>query len=192
MGQIRDSQILNPVNGNGLVYNGGVWENKNVATGSITGTNGELVIVDNTGTGIEATTLGSIDATALTLSNTLKVSNNATALGGVTGNISGTPNSTLTIDGNSVSYGFIRLSVPATSTLTTLTATNMRQSGQIIVHIEGSASGTLTIQGSDAGGISGASVNFTADVEVANNQDCLLTLFSSNGKVLISAGKYLN
>ena len=120
--------------------------------------------------------------------NSLKLPTDTTSLGDVSGSISG---STLTIDGKNLSYGFVRLQVPATSTITTLTATNMRQSGQILVHIEGSASGTLTIQGSDAGGITNASVNFTANVEVANTRDCILTLFSSNGKVLISAGKYI-
>ena len=122
------------------------------------------------------------------IDDSIKVGNDATSLGGVSGSISG---STLTIDGANISYGYLRLSVPATSTITTLTATNIRQSGQLVVLIEGSASGTLTLQGSDAGGITNAKVNFTADIEIPNNTNALLTFFNGNGNIFISAGKYL-
>ena len=190
--QLTDTNITNPANNNGLVYENGLWVNKPVATSSstITGTSGELVIIDSAGSGIEATNLGSIDATALTLSNTLKVSNNDSAIGGMSGSLSGTP-ATLAVDCNNVSYGFIRFQVAATATLTTYSITNLRQNAQIIVHIEGTSSGTLTIQGSDAGGITGAKLNFTADIEIDNGKECLLTIFGSNNKVLVSAGKYI-
>ncbi len=120
--------------------------------------------------------------------DTIRVSNVATSIGGVTGSISG---ATLTIDGGDVSYGIVRITVPATSTITTLTASNIRINGHLIVIIEGSASGTLTIQGSDAGGITNAKVNFTSDITVANNENSILTLFNGNGNIYMSGSKYL-
>jgi hypothetical protein len=120
--------------------------------------------------------------------DTILVSNVATSIGGVTGSISG---ATLTIDGGDVSYGIVRITVPATSTITTLTASNIRINGHLIVIIEGSASGTLTIQGSDAGGITNAKVNFTSDITVASTENALLTLFNGNGNIYMSGSKYL-
>jgi hypothetical protein len=158
-------------------------------------------IIDNTDSNIVSETL-LYNTVGSTLTNTLKcdgagqvvcndtirVSNVATSIGGVTGSISG---ATLTINGGDVSYGTVRITVPATSTITTLTASNIRFNGHLIIIVEGSASGTLTIQGSDAGGITNAKVNFTSDISVANNENALLTMFNGNGNIYISASKYL-
>ena len=120
--------------------------------------------------------------------STINVDDNTSAIGGASASISG---ATLTVDGGSSSYAYARVTVPATSTITTLTATNVRENGQLVILIEGSASGTLTIQGSDAGGITNAKVNFTSNVDVANNENALLTMFKGNGNIFISASKYL-
>jgi len=66
--QITDTNITNAVSGDGLVYNAsdGLWSNKPVATGAVSGTNGEVIIVDNTGTGITNTSVLFIDTGAVT------------------------------------------------------------------------------------------------------------------------------
>ena len=138
----------------------------------------------------------------INIDQTFKMSNNTSVLGGIQfgvqtfGDGSGSTNNMLSVNGNDVSYGFYRYQVEYTSTITHFDASSVRQSARIIVHIEGTAGKILTIRGSGGGGLLDVGpivpeVNFTDDIVIDDNEDCLLTLFVSNNKLFIRGEKYI-